>query len=882
MAENSMHHDSRSHAVFAVTLAITVCSFVFVFFRMVSRIGIVGRVQWDDYFMIVAWIIGFGLSFSICYGTSVGLGTHEIDIPASSRQPLQKSEYAFAVLYNPALMATKTSILVFYLSLSRTHRIFRWLTIGTLFVVNAAGIALTFLSIFQCHPFGAVFETTPPPSAHCIDVIGLFLSSSPVNLSTDLAMLFLPMPILTAMRLPKKQKIILVITFGFGIFVAAVDVVRIAYLQQASYTRLEDMHSNAATQNAQDDDFSWYASYSYMWSAVEVNVGIMCGCVPGLKPLVSRFLPYMLRDASEHTVNGPSEEPVDMITAQQIRDNPPSRASEEEKDEGPEGPMGMIDFLTTPDMTEIPAVQRSDTAMTNKSGRTAESSPRFFDFVNMRRNKSMVHLTNKESIFPLSVVTFLFLVWGFAYGLLDVLNSQVQLVAHMSAGRTIGLHSAYYGGYFLAPVTFGRLCLKHWGFKACYTVGLIIYAVGTLVFWPASVLTSFPAFIVSNLIVGLGLSTLEIAANPFIALCGPAQYAEIRLNLSQGVQAIATIFAPLLAKKVLFRNVLDAPSLVDVQWTYLSIALFVVLLAVAYHYIPLPEATDDELADVSERADSVNDSTFTVPFNLPNLPFISSGQQNRLEIKTFHLTLALAVLSQFCYVGAQESVNTSFPNYVATVLPDLNTDNHQAIGHAAFAIGRFVAAFFSFFVKPRYILLFCHATAIIFAALCMNFSGDTPAALVIIVYLFEGPLFSLIFVAGLRGAGKNTKTAAAYLTSAISGGAVFPPIFHAVQKGHGDRVQYAYCVVVAAFAGGAVLAVWVNGVRRARRIVDFDGTEESELVRNTRRNERPGSENSESERRVKRWSKKIKRWSWKSGVDGGRESEVEHVERKNS
>ncbi|KAL9067079.1 MAG: hypothetical protein Q9157_006929 [Trypethelium eluteriae] len=780
-------------------------------------------------------------------------------------------------------MATKTSILVFYLSLSKVQKVFRWFTIGTLLVVNLAGIALTFLNVFQCRPVGAAFDAAPPSSAHCVDIIGVYLSSSPVNISTDLAILFLPMPILTAMQLPKKQKIILIVTFGFGIFVAAIDVVRIAYLENAALSRFTEVTQHqSSSRNSEEDDFSWYASLSYMWSAVEVNLGIMCGCVPGLKPLVSRFLPHLLRDPGETSRKSSTTtgiEALDFTASQRIpsvstpsiqaRRTPPN-ATASQSDE----PVAIMDFLTTPDMTELPEVhhfQRSETAMTNTTGYTAPATPNFFDFVNMKRKKSMVYMTNKESLFPVLMVTFLFLIWGFAYGLLDVLNSQFQLVARMSPGMTVGLHSAYYAGYLVAPLTFGRLVLRYWGFKACYTVGLVIYAIGTLVFWPASVLTSFPAFLVSNFIVGLGLSTLEIAANPFIALCGPQQYGEIRLNFSQGVQATGTIFAPLLANKVLFRNVFNAPSLIDVQWTYLSIALFMALLAFAYHYLPLPEATDAELADIAERSDYANDATFELwrPGSSP------------LTVKVLYITFALAVFSQFCYVGGQESVSTSFSSYMSQVNPSLNTINHQAIGHTAFAVGRFLAAFAGFFMKPRWILLFCYAGAVLFTALCMNFSGATPAALIIIVYLFEGPLFSLIFTTGLRGMGARTKDASALLTAAISGGAVFPPIMYAVSKSRG--AQYSFCIVVAAFAAGVLLPLWINGDGRARRQVDHS-KEERVLGRHTRHNEGHSAISSfedycrASDKKVKRWSDKIKRCSWKSGSDGGERNMVEHIE----
>ena len=134
-------------------------------------------------------------------------------------------------------MAVKSSILVFYLTLTQGENFFRWANYVTLFVTNLAGLVLTFVFVFQCRPVGSAFLSTIPPGAKCTDIVTLYLSSAPINIATDLAILFLPIPIITKMHLPRKQKIILIITFGFGFFATAVDVVRIAFLQQAATSR---------------------------------------------------------------------------------------------------------------------------------------------------------------------------------------------------------------------------------------------------------------------------------------------------------------------------------------------------------------------------------------------------------------------------------------------------------------------------------------------------------------------------------------------------------------------------------------------------------------------------------------------------------------------
>ncbi|KAG8622846.1 hypothetical protein KVT40_009357 [Elsinoe batatas] len=828
--------EGRSVTVFAVTIAVFTLATLFVSFRFLSRIWVVKRVTLDDHIMGVAWIIAFGLAFTICYGATVGLGRHEADVPSSWQLPLRRSQFAFSILYQPALMAEKTSILVFYLTLSKSNKVFRWATIATLVVVNAVGFALTMFTAFQCTPPSAAYTWPRPANAQCTDVVTIYLSSSPVNIITDLAILLLPMPILTGMRLPKKQKIILVITFSFGAFVAVVDVVRVAYLQSASTYRLQRIQ-NTGTDDPNVDlaDFSWYASLSFMWTAIEVNVGIMCACVPGLKPLASRIAPKFIHDDSQPTTERTSTNQADqMIEAQRIPSWGPLGSGEfQHRDFAPQTPapahrnsfrpqplqqnaeMDMMQFLTTPEMngprspgaaSDNNPLRRTDTVLTNTSRDTHAASPTFFDFVNMQGKRSVVQMTNRESVFPITMVTILFFVWGFEYGLLDVLNRQFQTVARQTASQTVGLHSAYFVGYFAGSLTVGRLVLKKWGFKACYNVGLGIYACGTLIFWVAAVLTSFPAYLIVNFIVGVGLSILEAGANPFITLCGPQQYAEIRLNLSQGFQAIGTIVAPLIAQKAFTKYTNDAPSLIITQWAYLGIALFTIFLAFGYYYVPLPEATDAELEDASERMDHAHYATLSLPFS-----------ENK-NVRIIWPILALGVLAQFCYVGAQEVFSTNYDNYTLFVRPQTNVTDFMSISHTAFAISRFVAAFLGLWIKPRVLLLFFFLGSILFSTLTMNFTGDTAIALLVVSCFFEGPLFSLIFAQSLRGMGKHTKDASIALTAAIGGGALFPALSYVA--GMNKDARYAMAVAVAAFAAGSLLPIALNIVKPMRKVVD--------------------------------------------------------------
>lgn len=681
---------------------------------------------------------------------------------------------------NPALMAVKTSILVFYLTLTKGESVYRWANYVTLFVVNAAGLALTLVNVFQCHPVGAAVTYPLPSDAKCTDIVTLYLCSSPVNITTDLAILFLPMPILTKMRLPRKQKIILVVTFSFGFFVAIVDVIRIAYLQNAATSRqlaLQELHLQDSNNG---DDLSWFASLSFMWSVVEVNVSIMCACVPSLKPLVARLIPKLIRDTDDASVTddpryprsadlpiSPTPGAINTLsqTSNDANKNSPSQSESQTSALDPQRnasvPVDMLEFLSRPPDSAPQDAEANTTTVTSTS---YTGSITFFDFVNMKKPASMLKLNNRESIAPIALTTVLFFLWGFAYGLLDTLNMQFQLIKGLDTWKSLALYAVYFGGYLIGPPVIGRTVLKRWGFKATFITGLCIYACGTLIFWPSAVLSSYAAFAVSNCIVGMGLAVLETAANPFIALCGPLENSEVRLNISQGVQAIGMVVSPLLAKKVLFKKVNDVSSLVDVQWTYLGIALFDVLLAVAFYYLHIPEASDDDLEELANqrRADNLTPGLGGIP--------------------VVWWTLGLGVFSMFFYVAGQEVLNKSFETLVQVSLPSSSSSSSSShlgsfelltLGRALFAIGRFLAAAAQLFLKPRWILLASYTGTIVFTILCMETSGETAVAMGLLVFLFESGAYSIIFAIALRGTARHTKSASAALTVAVCGGGVF-------------------------------------------------------------------------------------------------------------
>lgn len=422
----------RGPATSAVTIIFIVLATVFVAARFYTRTFIVRSIKQDDWWILAAWLCAVGFSASICTGVYFGLGRHREDISETEYSSLRSTEYAFSILYNPCLMLTKTSIIVFYLSVMSkdVDAVFKWCNWITLAITNAVGSALTFYNIFQCtNPVSAGYRYPTPESANCTDIVTIYLSSAPVNIITDIAILFLPMPILTGMRLPKKQKIILIITFSFGAFVAVVDVIRLAYLQSAAAARINNANTvSGSTQTTRDNnDFSWDASLSFMWSAVEVNLGIICACVPSLKPLFLKFLPQFVKDSdspfnSQNSADhGQPTGLQDAIKGNVSMLNHPAAfrkplvkeyAGDDEGDS-----MGFLNMLAGPedDVSGHTSTRKLTRSSTNKS--TASD----FDFVQMSGSKNMLKLSNRQSIWPIACVTVIFFLWGVAVSMRIVL-----------------------------------------------------------------------------------------------------------------------------------------------------------------------------------------------------------------------------------------------------------------------------------------------------------------------------------------------------------------------------------------------------------------------------------------------------------------------------
>ncbi|KAJ5085581.1 hypothetical protein N7532_010352 [Penicillium argentinense] len=388
-------------------------------------------------------------------------------------------------------------------------------------------------------------------------------------------------------------------------------------------------------------------------------------------------------------------------------------------------------------------------------------------------------LTLRQSLYPLGLVTILFFLWGFAYGLLDTLNKHFQNTLHITRGRSAGLQAAYFGAYPLASLGYANWILRHYGYKTVFIFGLTLYGIGALCMWPAGLNQSFGGFCGATFVIGSGLGSLETAANPYLTVCGPPRYSEIRINFAQAFNAIGTVVGPVLGSYAFFTETEDdVTALQRVQWVYLAIGIFVFCLAFVFFLSNIPEVTDEDMA--FQVAETHVDEQ--------NRPFWK-------QYKLFHATLA-----QFTYTGAQGrflhvdpsadlvpltnlthtvAIAGYFINYVTDTWPPSDSAKGAKLlagAQGAFAVGRFLGSGLMKYTRARWVFLVYLSCCVAFLAASITQREQKGVAMLFMTLFFESVCFPTIVALGIRGLGRHYKRGSGFIVGGVCGGAVVPPI----------------------------------------------------------------------------------------------------------
>ncbi len=358
----------------------------------------------------------------------------------------------------------------------------------------------------------------------------------------------------------------------------------------------------------------------------------------------------------------------------------------------------------------------------------------------------------KSYLVPFVLITSLFLLWGFAHGLLDVLNKHFQGVFTMTKAESGLVQFSTYIAYFLMALPAGAF-MKRYGYRKGIIMGLLLFAIGAFGFIPAAFLHSATPFLIALFVIACGLCILETAANPYSTILGPSASAAQRLNLSQSFNGLGWILGPLVGGLLIFgASEGDSMALTKPYILVDGIVLFVALL---FFFTKLPEIKPEEEEEVTAIVEEK--------------PAASIWKRRQF---------VRSVVAQFCYCAAQTGIFGFFINYVTEMDPGISNLRASRIlafgGMALFMIGRLSGSFTMKWLAPGRLLTWYSLLSAVCMALVVASVGTLSLYALYLSFFFMSIMFPTIFALGLEGMGVYTKKASSYIVMGVAGGAFSP------------------------------------------------------------------------------------------------------------
>ena len=375
---------------------------------------------------------------------------------------------------------------------------------------------------------------------------------------------------------------------------------------------------------------------------------------------------------------------------------------------------------------------------------------------------------SNKYLLPIILVTSLFFLWGFAYGLLDVLNKHFQETLNITKKRSTLLQAAYFGAYFLAALPAG-LFMQKVGYKKGIITGLLLYAAGALFFYPSAQNSSFNFFLLSLFVLASGLAFLETAANPYITVLGNPETSEYRLNLSQSFNGVGSFLGPIVGGALFFsgKSGNNSSELDSVMYVYIAIAAVVLLVAYLFVRTPMPEIKEDEL--------------------------IINQQEHTGRSLFQHSHFVWSIVAQFFYVAAQVGIAALFINYCTE--KGLGITNEKASyllsgSLILFTIGRFAGTAIMKFMAPNRLLAIYAIINVILCAVVTWAEGMLSIYTLMGVFFFESIMFPTIFALGVKNLGADTKKGSSFIIMSIVGGALMPYVMGLLAESYSTSFSY--------------------------------------------------------------------------------------------
>ena len=391
--------------------------------------------------------------------------------------------------------------------------------------------------------------------------------------------------------------------------------------------------------------------------------------------------------------------------------------------------------------------------------------------------RSPKRLVTKEFIIPFILVTSLFFLWGVAHSLLDVLNKHFQDILGITRARSGLVQAALYGGYFVMAIPAG-IFMNRLGYRKGIISGLLLYATGAFLFWPATFIQTFEFTLFCLFIIACGLTFLETAANPYSSVLGPKDTSEQRLTLSQSFNGLGWIIGPALGGVLILGAGGEASEnkFSSMALPYMLIGGVVLVVAFMFVITRMPDIHEGEHDSRGDRG----------------------TYGGLLRVRHFRY----AVIAQFLYVAAQTGINSFFINYIVETMPDYSPEKAAyllSLGFVFFMSGRFIGSLFMSWFNPRVMLgIYALVNTAAMALVLLGLGWPSLVALYL-NYFCMSIMFPTIFALGLKDLGGMTKKGSSVLVMTIVGGAICPVIMGRIADVSGMAVGFVVPLICFAF-----------------------------------------------------------------------------------
>lgn len=403
-------------------------------------------------------------------------------------------------------------------------------------------------------------------------------------------------------------------------------------------------------------------------------------------------------------------------------------------------------------------------------------------------------MKKNQNLLVLALIFSLFFIWAISSNLLPTMIRQLMKTCELNAFEASFTETAYWLAYFIFPIPIAAF-LKRYSYKAGIIFGLLLAAIGGLLFFPAAMIKEYWAYLSIFFIIATGMCFLETAANPYVTVLGNPDNAPRRLNLAQSFNGLGAFIAAMFLSKLVLSGQHYTRETIPTDYVggwegyiqyetdamklpYLILAGILILVAIIFIFSHLPKIKEGDHEEGEDKKGKLID--FGV-------------------LKKNHLRWG--VIAQFFYNGGQTAINSLFLVYCCTYagIDESTATTFFGIYMLAFLLGRWIGTLLMAKYKPQNMLVVYSLANIALCGVIMMFGGMIGLYAMIGVSFFMSIIYPTQFSLAIDGLGANTKSGSAFLVMAIVGNACLPQLTAYIMHHNEHIYQIAYLIPLVCF-----------------------------------------------------------------------------------